>query len=339
MATIRDIAEACGVCTSVVSYVINNTRTVAPKTREKVLLAMREMNYQPSAVARGLSSKRMNSVGVVFSRIHSSPLSNPFFGPILDSIVSTDMDRQQSTTLFTWPTWEEITAHHAVFCDGRCDGIILLAPDPKSNVISVLQGRGARFIVVGHTVDVKDVASIDINNREAARVAVRHLTDLGHRRVAFVSGDIWAAGAGERLEGYRQALGEADIEYDDDLVCLASYNVGTVPAQIARLCAYPEGKRPTAIFFGNDEMAIAGIAELRKYGLEVPDDISVVGFDDIASAASSTPALTTVRQPLSAFGRSAVTTLLGFIDGTATDRKHIELAAELIVRRSTRPHR
>jgi len=337
MATIRDIAGACGVCTSVVSYVINNSRPVAPQTRIKVLRAMEEMNYHPSAIARGLSRKRMNCIGVIFSQIYSTPLTNPFFGPIFDSIVSTAMDRQQSTSLFTWPTWDVIAANQSVYCDCRCDGLILLAPDLASNIVPIIRARGLPFIVVAQTVPQTDVASIDIDNYMAARAAVRHLIDLGHRNIAILSGDTWAAGMKARIDGYRQALTDASLPCDEELTCIASCDVTTVPEQIKKLLSHPAGKRPTAIFFGNDEAAIAGMAVLRSLGLEVPGDISVVGFDDIQAAANADPPLTTVSQPLNEFGSAGVSKLLKLIDGDLAGGLRETLPADLIVRGSTAP--
>jgi len=323
---------------SVVSYVINNTRTVAPKTRKKILSAMQEMDYHPSALARGLSRKKMNLVGVIFSRMFSTPLTNPFFGPILDEIVATGMDLHQSTAFFTWPTWEEIEANHTVYCDGRVDGLILIAPDLDSNIISTLRRRGMRFVIVAQTARNEGVTSIDIDNSGAARTATNHLLALGHRRIAMVSGDTWAAGMHARIDGFRQALGEAGIPFDEDLVYEVSCSVKTVPDTLAKLLHLPVDKQPTAIFFGNDELALAGIAHLQHLGLRVPEDISVIGFDDIAAAATSNPPLTTIRQPLSMFGEMAVTSLLSLLDDSiAVKSTGAVLEAEFKIRQSTGP--
>jgi DNA-binding LacI/PurR family transcriptional regulator len=338
MATIRDIAGACGVSPSVVSYVINNSRPVAPITRKRILRVMHEMSYHPSALARGLSRKRMNQVGVIFSRIFSKPLTNPFFGPILDGIVSTAMDWQQSTAFFTWPTWDEIDANHAVYCDGRADGLILIAPDLESNIIETLERRGMRFVVIAQTVEREGVTSIDIDNVEAARLATNHLLSLGHRNIAMVSGDSWAAGMRARMEGFRFAMNDAGFQVDEDLIHVASCNLQSVPADVTELLSLPIVKRPTAIFFGNDELALSGISELQLRGVRVPEDMSVVGFDDIAAAASSDPPLTTTRQPLNVFGQAAVTSLLDLLgNGTLSPPPFEPLSSELVVRKSTAP--
>jgi len=336
MATIRDIAGACGVSPSVVSYVINNSRPVAPKTRKKILHAMHEMSYHPSALARGLSRKKMNLIGVIFSRIFSTPLTNPFFGPILDGIVSTGMDRQQSTAFFTWPTWEEIDAHHTVYCDGRVDGLILIAPNTDSPIISTLKRRGIPFVVVAQTVEQEGITCIDIDNVGAARQAIDHLLALGHRRIAMVSGDSWAAGMQARTNGFRQAISNAGIHFDEDLMCEGSCSLRTVSDNVAQLLSLPASKRPTAIFFGNDELALKGITQIEEHGFRVPKDISVIGFDDIAAAASSNPPLTTIRQPLNLYGQTAVTSLLDQMNhGLASGIPCDDVKAEFVVRQST----
>ncbi|BDI28589.1 LacI family transcriptional regulator [Capsulimonas corticalis] len=340
MATIRDVATACGVSPSVVSYVINNNRPVAPKTRKKILLAMEEMDYFPSAIARGLSRKRMNLIGVIFSRIYSTPLTNPFFGPILDTIVATAMDREQCTAFLTWPTWEEIAANHAVFCDGRFDGLILLAPDLNSQIVPILQRRRMRFVVAAQTVPEEGVASIDIDNTAAAHSVVRHLLSLGHRRIAMLSGDLFSAGMDARVRGYRDALQNAGVAANENLIVAVSYQMQSLPQDVSRILALPAAERPTAIFFGNDELALAGIEQIRSLGLSVPDDISVVGFDDITAAATANPPLTTVRQPLGAFGTASIGTLLDHLDCAERAPANLDiLPAELIVRQSTGPCR
>jgi len=299
---------------------------------------MREMDYHPSALARGLSRKKMNLIGVIFSRIFSTPLTNPFFGPILDGIVSTGMDRQQATAFFTWPTWEEIEANHQVYCDGRVDGLILIAPNLESNIIATLQRRKIPFVVVAQTVQNDDVASIDIDNIGAAREATNHLLMLGHRRIAMVSGDTWAAGVQDRIAGFRQAMAGVGIPVDEDLVCESSFSLQTISASLGRLLSLPATRRPTAIFFGNDELALTAMKQLKERGTRIPEDMSIVGFDDITAAVTSIPSLTTIRQPLNVFGQMAVTTLLRQLENGAAPKFSNELLeAKFVVRESTAP--
>jgi DNA-binding LacI/PurR family transcriptional regulator len=340
MPTIKDVARASGVSPATVSYVLNNgPKRVKAHTKERVLRTMREMNYHPSAVARGLSRKRMNAIGVVFPNEFPTVLGNPYVGPVLDGILEVATRSHQNVTLFTGQLWSDMAHSLPVYCDGRCDGLILISPREGSDIISALLDRNVPFLLIGAMADEPSASSVDVDNVEAAKSLVAYLIEQGHRRIAYMGGNEDIQSARLRYEGYRLALQEAGIPYETDLVLEGFYTQISGYDRGRALAAWPKEDQPTALFCGSDEIAMGALQALKDSGVSVPKDISVAGFDDIAAAATSAPPLTTVRQPLHRLGERGAEILLARINERQTVGHRESHTAELIIRESVAPTR
>jgi LacI family transcriptional regulator len=336
--TIEDVARASGVSLATVSYVINNgPRAVRPETREKVERAILELRYEPSAVARGLRRKRMNAIGIVFPHAHASFITNPYYAPILDGILSKASSLGQNATLFTGSIWSDARHSLGIYSDGRCDGLLLLAPTAESDIIPALKTKTIPFVVVDEGAGDSGVSSVDVDDHKASLVAMNYLIALGHRRIAFLPGSFEAGSARRRMEAYRLALEMNGISYDDRLVIEGAYNTGSGWQRGHVLLRLDPAARPTAIFGGNDEIAAGVLQACRERGFRVPDQISIIGFDDTSIAASTTPPLTTVRQPLRSMGERATELLVAQIQGEVHGVVKTLLETEQILRASTAP--
>lgn len=335
MPTIRDVARASGVSPATVSYVLNDgPKKVRPNTRERVLRTMREMNYHPSAVARGLTRKRMNAIGVIFPNEFSSLVGNPYVGPLLEGVLDAAARNQHNVTLFTGHLWSNTEHSLPFYCDGRCDGMMLISPPEKSDIVAALLNRDVPCLLAGTTSEEPSVSSIDIDNLQAAYELVSYLIGQGHRRIAYIGGENSMQSARLRAEGYGKALQEGDIPYRPELAPQGCYRESSSYERTIALMKMPRESRPTALFCGNDEMALGAIRAVKDLGFVVPRDVSVAGFDDIAAAETSIPPLTTIRQPVRLLGERAAEVLIEKIK----DRKPIgqkeTLYTELIVRSS-----
>ncbi len=337
--TIKDVARESGVTAATVSYVLNNTRQVSGLTRERVLQVVRELNYHPSAVARGLSSKRMNTIGVVFPQASASPFSHPYFAPVLDGIADMALQEGQNTTLFTGHIWSDMAHSLPVYRDGRCDGLLLIAPPIESDIVPALRDAGVSFVLISDSFDDPCVSSVTIDDQEAGYTMVKYLLSQGHRRIAMLCGDWSIHSVPLRWAGYVQALTEFGIPYDEALVLRGGFAEPTIAERVEILLEIPKAMRPTALFCFNDEMALFALRDLQMHGVCVPEDISVVGIDDIQMAAQNLPALTTIRQPLHQIGVRSAEILLSLLRDEDAMPRQEKLPTELIVRQSVCPPR
>ena len=316
MATIRDVAIKSGVSTATVSYVLNNgPRTVRPRTQQRVLAAMRELNYHPSAMARGLNRKRVNTIGVVTLHSVQSPLENPYYRPVLSGIVDAATRRRQSVNLFNGNVWDSENSDFPVFCDGRCDGLLLFIPYVGNALVPALLRQRVPFVVIGEGGADPTVSSIDIDNIAVAREIVGHLIGFGHRRIAHFKGAGNLISSADRLQGYREALEAAGIAFDPNLVLSGDYEIPS-GYELARALFTPPGEKPTAIFAANDRMAIGAIKALRELGLAVPADVSVAGIDCSSHPDYPGTRLTTGDQHLMLLGETALEMVLELIDAS-----------------------
>jgi LacI family transcriptional regulator len=222
---------------------------------------------------------------------------------------------------------------------GTTDGAVLMLPEESGSELKALQSQGFPFVVVDPRIALDEgIPVVSAAHAAGARAATEHLLELGHRRIAAITGPrAWLAST-ERLNGYRGALGSAGILSDPSLVAESDFRTGPATERIAgAMLDLPDP--PTAIFAFNDNAAISVVHAARARGLRIPEDLSVVGFDDSEQAAIVTPPLTTVRQPLAELGRMAVSLLLRVLENQRVDALRIELATKLVVRESTAPPR
>lgn len=336
--TIKQVAAEAGVSLMTVSAVLraraDDKYPVAAATRERVLSAARRLNYFPSAVAQGMRGQRINTIGVVLINPEARLLGDTYVCGVLDGIIAVANARRQNTTLFTGSRWAGAAESLPTFCDGRTDGLIILSPSPDSDIVPALLEVGLPFVLVNGQSDDPRVSSVDIDHVAPMEELVGCVIAQGHRRIAFLPGRSQSHSARLRQEGYRRALDTAGIAPNPDLIVPGFYSATSGYERTQQLLRFPPSERPTALCCGSDQIAFGALRALQEAGLRVPEEISVTGFDDVPEAATQSPPLTTVRQPLEDLGHHAAQSLLATIEAGAPLGQKEELPTELILRRS-----
>lgn len=329
--TIREVALRAGVSHQTVSRVINHSPDVAEATRDLVLRAIAELDYHPNAQAVGLSRNRSDIVGVVVDSI-----TEPFFSHIVDGVLRSLQSRGRLMLLATVDNASQLDAIDALQRSRRIDGLVIVLPLASS----LERVRHAASRVPAVHVDLQydlDVHGISVNNLQGGYLATEHLIDLGHRRIGVIAGRHDIPVGGQRLAGYRAALEEHGIGMCEELIVPGDFSYASGRVGMERLLALAEP--PTAVFVCDDQMAFGAVNVARERGLRVPEDISVIGFDDTADAERFNPPLSTIRQPLRTMGELAGELVCRMIDGTDSGPERITLNTELVVRQSTAPAR
>lgn len=306
--TIGMVAQAAGVSPSTVSRILNGTAAVHESKQRVVDEAIKRLGFVPNPVARGLAGGRTLSVGVVTQAIDS-----PFYGAALRGIEEA-LDAAGYSALFVsghWSATEEARCI-SVLRSRRVDGIIVLTGRLSDNALRSY-AKALPVVVTGRTLKAPQLLSLDFDNFEGARLATHHLLALGHRRIAFISGDVLHPDAVERHRGYRSAIEAAGLPYEAALVMPGLFTEESGLLAVSRLL---DSRQPfSAIFAANDQMAMGACLGLHRRGLRVPQDVSVVGFDDLPVARYSVPPLTTVHHPAHEIGRLAATAMLALLHG------------------------
>jgi len=322
-----DVARAAGVSPSTVSRILNGTARVSDDKRSAVLTAIADMKFAPNQMAQGLKKGRSMTIGIVVQDI-----SSPFFDETLRGVDDGLKGTGYASVIVSghWNAEEEAERIRLLLAR-KVDGIILLSGRMSDQ--TVLDFSAQRPIVsTGRALNTRSALGFKMDNEHGAHLAVRHLIELGHRDIAFISGPSNNIDALERLAGYTRALREAGIAPDAELVVEGNYHEDSGMLAMNRL--FDSGRRFTAVFAANDLSAYGARLALYRKGIRVPDDISLVGFDDLPGSSYTTPPLTTIRQPLYDIGRIATHALLRIINGEDTRSEVPPL--ELIVRETTR---
>ncbi len=333
--TIRDVAARAGVSHQTVSRVINGSPNVAEATRMRVLGAIGELGYVPSPMARGLISNRTHSLGVV-----ADDISDGFFARLVAGAEAEARRRGYYLMIGSVEPDDDERGYLRLMLERRVEGLILARPSVPLTPADLLPARdaGVPLVAVGSS-GLSGFPVVDVDNRQGGYDATRHLLERGHRRIATIVGPRDWPSAAARLKGYRQALREAGVAEEPALVERASdWGLESGRAAAARLLE--RGADFTALFAHSDLIALGAIRQLREVSRRVPDDISVVGYDDLPVADYVEPALTTVHQPMHEVGAIAAGILLDQLAGNAAPpRKSYLLPAVLVVRQSVAPHR
>lgn len=324
--TLTDVAEHASVSYQTVSRVINHHPSVATKTRTRVLKAIAELGYRPNQAAQSLVTRRSKTVGIISS-------GTKYYGPaqMVTNIETALKARGYGLAVATLeePTLEQM--HSAVDQLNRqsVDGFILITPIQRNSSTEISQLLDSPFIMV----DIKlgeQIPSVIIDQRYGAKIATQHLLDLGHRDVCEISGPLTWSDAEQRHQGWLLALREAGIDS-----CVSVESDWTAAGGYAATRQLLEKTSFTALFVGNDQMALGAMRAFWEHGLRVPDDVSIVGFDDVPEAAFYTPPLTTVRQDFTTLGRQSVEYLMALIQAPHTPTHQRVLYPELVARHST----
>lgn len=340
--TIEDVAESAGVSRQTVSRVLNDRADVAEDTRARVQTAMRELGYSPSLAAQSLPQRQTNIIGLVIPYGPTYLFSDPH---LLGFICGVDQIANQrgynlllstarddgSTGLadaYSMSAFERLTRSRHI------DGAIVVETLGSREGIAALVQRGYPVVILGYGAGFPQPHAVHSDDRGGARLAVMHLLSLGHQRIGVISGGTHTLTAmEERLAGCRQALQDHGLTLDPALVAYGDLTPESGVAAAAQLFESPTP--PTAIFALNDRMAIGAIHHLQLRDLRVPEQVSVIGFDDVPLAGICSPTLTTVRQPALEMGQQAARLLLELTENGATVLQPIVLPTELIVRGST----
>jgi DNA-binding LacI/PurR family transcriptional regulator len=323
-----DIARMAGVSTTTVSRALNGSALVNEETRHRVAELARSLNYTVNAGAKELRLGHSNTVAVVvpYTVGTRQGLSDPFFLGILGSIADALTERGFDM-LVSRVDAENLQLASAPYDSGRAMGIILIGQWLHHDHLNQLAARGVPLVVWGAQLPNQLYCTVGCNNIEGGRLATERLIGLGRRRIAFF-GDTALPEVAQRFEGYRQALAHAGLEVDPALTWPASFLADSARAAI--LALHDKHTRFDALFACSDLLAMSAIGTLRDLGARVPEDVAVVGYDDVMLAAHFHPPITTVRQPIEAGGRALVTSLLSFL-GAVKPHSQV-LATELIVR-------
>lgn len=333
--TIKDIARLANVSVTTVSRVINNkSEGVSAETRQKILQLVEELGYKPNAIARGLVTKKTKTIGLIVPDI-----SNPFFPDIARGVedgahiygynvflCNTDDDLEKEI--------EYINALNEKYVDGIIfTGTGSISSSNFRHIMELIKS-GIPVVMMDRRIDSDEIYGVFVDNFEGGYLAARHLVELGHRKIACITGPLKVKNARERLEGYKKALSESGIEIDERLIYEGDYKMAGGMVGMEKLLK--ENEEITAVFTCNDLMAYGAYKTIRSLGRRIPDDISVVGFDDIQLSQIVEPSLTTVKQPSYDMGLAAARMLIKLVEGKKVKERVMVFKPQLVVRRSTK---
>lgn len=329
-ATIRDVARELGMSVATVSRALSRPELLRQETRERVLAAVEALGYRPNLLARGLRRGRTHAILAIV------PNLSPFFLEILAGIE--EVAREAGFAVLLGNSGGDRQREEACFeqvANVRADGVILLTGSAPPSY-----ARGGRalppLVAVLERLPEHAVPLVRTDHRTGALQATRHLADLGHRRIAHISGVRHVASTTHRLQGYRQALEQAKLAFEPELVYAGDFTMNSGAAGMEHLLQLADP--PTAVLSANDEMAFGAVQVLHRHGLSVPADMSIVGFDDLNMAAFYNPPLTTVHIPRHDIGRRAAAELIELLAGRTVTQEAV-LPTRLIIRESTAPPR
>ncbi len=329
MATIRDVARQAGVSVTTVSHVVNETRYVSDELRQRVLAAMAKLNYQPNALARSLRRKQTHTLGMILP-----DSANPFFAEVARSIERASFARGYSTILCNSDgDLDKELVYANVLMEKQVDGIIFVAAGLSTEHIQAILDRQSPVVVVDRDLPDVEVDAVLCDNLGGGYTATQHLIQLGHRRIGCITGPSDVTPSAERVMGYRRALAEHGLPLDETLICRGDFQFASGAAAMRYFLSLPEP--PTAVFACNDLMAVGAISAATELWRRVPEEIGVVGFDDVALASFSNPPLTTVAQPKHELGELAIELLLARIADRESPPQRRLLPTRLVVRRSS----
>jgi LacI family transcriptional regulator len=327
--TIVEVAEKAGVSLGTVSRVMNNDSHVAPETRERVSAVMREMGYVANRQARGLKGSRTNVIGVL-----APDLGTGYIGEILHGIDAELALHRFDLMLFTTHRTAIKEANYvANMVQGMVDGLLVVLPRNPADYTGTLTSRNFPFVLIDHQGTGNPCPAVGATNWQGGYNATEYLIKLGHKRIGFITGSMDLGAAIDRLEGYKSALQVHHMPYDPQLIYEGTFFQPDGYAGGSALLNLKDP--PTAIYASNDVMAMGAMDAIRSRGLRIPEDVSIIGFDDIPQAAMVRPALTTVRQPLEEMGRLATQMLIDQLKNPEKEIGRIELPTQLIIRDST----
>ncbi|MDO7906912.1 LacI family DNA-binding transcriptional regulator [Paenibacillus sp. JX-17] len=327
MATIKDVAKLAGVALSTASYALSGDSKVSPKTRAKVLEAARSLNYRKNGIAMDLKRSRTNTIALILT-----DLSGPYYSELIRSIQ--DVALAHGHDLIACSSMGERDSTAIKFLrEKRVDGAVVLAHNIADDIL--LESAGERFpiIVMDRELTGDHLVNVLVDGEQGGYRATQYLIEAGHRSIAYISGPLNSYDNQQRYKGFQRAMHESGLSEKPKWRLSGGFvREGGYSATKMMIM---QGELPTAVFYGNDEMAVGGMKAFEDHGISIPDEVSVIGFDDIELAGYANPPLTTVRQPKSEAGSLAGHLLFQMLDGESVDEQ-FKLGIELVERKSVR---
>lgn len=329
--TLEEIGKRAGVSRSTVSRVINNHSSVSADVRRRVLKVIKETGYQPHAAARSLAAQRTRVIGLVVPRSVQAFFADPFFPRLIQGIAQACNSNEYTLSLFMFHSEaEEQDLYPRVLSRGLIDGVIISSSLDDDPLIPRLLESNMPFVVHGRPLVSAAVNYVDADNAVGAHNVVAHLIRLGRKRIGHITGPLNTAAGRDRRQGYINAHLARGLRIDENLIEEGDFTETGGYLATRRLV----DKGVDAIFAASDMMAFGVLRRLREMDCRVPDDIAVVGFDDLDASALTQPPLTTVRQPIRRAGIAAVETLLDIIENGADPVQRIVMPTQLVIRES-----
>ncbi|QQE79782.1 LacI family DNA-binding transcriptional regulator [Alicyclobacillus sp. SO9] len=327
MATIKDVAKKAKVAVSTASLALHHDKRVKEETRQRVLEAAQELQYRPNGIARDLKTRKTETICVL---LHD--LGGPFYSELLQGVQDVAAENGYNT-IASGSTGGKHGAGARLLLERRVDGVIVLAQDVDDEMILRAAGNDLPVVVLDRELISKNIFTVRVDNVHGGYEATKHLLDEGYRRIAFVSGPADSLDSDERYEGYLKAMGEYAVDeskritYNGRFTEEGGYSVGRVIATNRQL--------PEAVFAANDEMAVGLLKAFQDKGIAVPEDVAVVGFDNIRISEYVRPALSTIKQPMYEMGAVSAQLLFQAMNNSL-ELEPVLLRTELVVRQSSR---
>ena len=330
MATIKDVAKRANVSTTTVSHVINKTRFVAEETRNAVWAAIKELHYSPSAVARSLKVNHTKSIGLLATSSEAA-----YFAEIIEAVEKSCF--QKGYTLILGNAWndpEKQRAYLSMMAQKRVDGLLVMCSEYPESVLSMLEEyRHIPMVVMDWGEAKADFTDSVVDNAfEGGYIAGRYLIERGHRDIGVIPGPLERNTGAGRLAGFMKAMEEAKISVPENWIVQGDFEPESGYRAMQQILG--QHPRPTAIFCGGDIMAMGAICAAEEMGLRVPQDVSLIGYDNVRNARYFSPALTTIHQPKDSLGEAAFNMLLDRIVNKREISQSIEVHPRLVERRS-----
>jgi DNA-binding LacI/PurR family transcriptional regulator len=332
--TSHDVAKLAGVSRTTVSFVLNDVphMQIPEETRRRVFEAAEHLGYRPDAAARSLATRQTHTLALVLYQSADRIVGDAFLANVVRGL--SEVAQQRGFRLLLHP-FEEIgksEAYVSLVLENRIDGLIVSGPRSDDEQLPKLRAEGFPLVLLGQ-LDGADIHFVDVDNTAAAHRAVSHLIQLGHTRIGLITNaPLEYTASADRWRAYRQALTEAGLPYDESIVRYGNFDARSGYQAMEELLALPQP--PTATFIASDEVATGALAVLHEHGVAVPEEMAIVGFDDIPVARYLVPSLTTVHLPAYELGLRAADMLIRIIQGKEISDRGILLDTELIIRES-----
>ncbi len=327
---IDDIAKAAYVSRSVVSRVINNRPNVSPQARARVKEVIKRFGYAPSSAARSLAMDKTHEISILAPRLKNHVFANAFWSLTFLGLSEACIRRGYFASLNVISSELDQSLKHRILKGHSMDGYVLIGYEVAAEAVDVVQQMDKPMVILGHDVENAHLPSVDVDNVDGAYKATRYLIELGHRRIGLIAGRMEAQEARDRVNGFNMALQDHELEADKTLIYPGEFSQRGGYRCMQRLLL----RRPSAVLCTSDAQAMGALLAIYESGLRVPQDISVVGYDDLPSARFTIPPLTTMRQPIYSMGKHASDMLIDLIEGKQEESTRHMLQPTLIERES-----